>query len=54
MGPPKVLTKSKFIGVCRIQSAWAYFDHISLIRTRNHAPFILLDSLLNEEFYEKI
>ena len=50
---PKVLTQSEFIGVCRIRITWACFDHISLIRTRNHAPFLLLDSLLIEEFSKK-
>ena len=52
--PPftEVLTQSEFIGVCRIRSTWACFDHIPLIRTRHHAPFLLLDSLPNEEFSE--
>ena len=54
MGPLEVLTQSEFIGVCRIRSTWACFYHISLIRTRNHALFLLLDSLLIEEFYDKI
>ena len=53
MGPPEVLTKSDFIRVCRIRSTWACFDHISLIQTQNHAPFLLLDSLLIEEFSKK-
>ena len=38
-GPPEILTQFEFIGVCQIRSTWACFDHISLIRTRNHAPF---------------
>ena len=54
MRPPKVLTKLKFIRVCRMRSTWACFNQISLIQTRNHAPFILLDSLLIEEFFDKI
>ena len=54
MGPLEVLTQLEFIGVCRIWSTWACFDHISLIQTQNHAPFFLLDSLLIEEFYNKI
>ena len=54
MGAPEVLTQSEFIGVCRIRSTWVCFDHISLIRTRNHVPFLLLDSLLIEEFSENI
>ena len=54
MGPLEVLTQSEFIGVCRIRSTWACFNHISLIRTRNHVLFLLLDSLLIEEFYDKI
>ena len=50
MGPPAVLTQSEFIGVSQIRSTWACVDHISLIRTQNHAPFLCLDSLLIEEF----
>ena len=53
MGPPEVLTQLEFIRIYRIRSTWAHFDHISLIRTRNHAPFLLLNSLLIEEFSEK-
>ena len=53
MGPPEVLTQSEFIRVCRVQSTWACFDHISLFRSRNHASFLLLDSLLIEELSEK-
>ena len=53
-GPPEVLTKSEFIRVCQFRSTWVCFDHISLIRTRKHALFLLLDSLLIEEFSEKI
>ena len=51
-GPPEILTSSDFIGICRIRSTWDCFDHISLIRTQNHASFLLLDSLLIEEFFE--
>ena len=50
---PEVLTQSEFIRVCRIWSTWDCFNHISLTRTQNHAPFLLLDSLLIEEFSEK-
>ena len=53
MGLPEVLTQSEFIGVCRIRSTWACLNDISLIQTRNHAPFILLDSLLIEELSKK-
>ena len=41
------------IEVCQIRSTWDCFDHISLIQNRNHALFLLLDSLLIEEFFEK-
>ena len=41
VGPPEVLTKLKFIEVCRMRSTWACFDHTSLIQTRNRAPFFL-------------
>ena len=53
-GPPEVLTQLEFIGVCQIRRTWACFDHISLIRTQNHVSFLLLDSLLIEEFFDKI
>ena len=38
----------------RIRSTRACFGHISLIRTRNHAPFLLLDSLLIEKLSKRI
>ena len=41
VGPPEVLTQSEFIGVCRMRSNRACFDHISLIQTWNRAPFFL-------------
>ena len=45
MGPPEVLTQSKFIRVGRMRSTWACFDHISLIRTRNRTPFLFLKKI---------
>ena len=54
MGSPEVLTQLEFIAVCQIRRTWACFDHISLIRTQNHVSFLLLDSLLIEEFFDKI
>ena len=47
--PPEVLAQSKFIGVCQIQSTWDCFNCISLVQTRNCAPFIFLDSLFTKE-----
>ena len=53
MGAPEVLAQSKFIRVCQIQSTSASFDRISLVRTRNRAPFVLLDSLFTKEVFIK-
>ena len=53
MGPPKGLAQSEFIGVCRIRSTWACFDHISLIKLGIELRFFF-DSLLIEEVTEKI
>ena len=54
VGPPEVLTQSEFIGVCQMRSTWACFDHISLIQTRNRAPFFFMDSLFSKEYSVKI
>ena len=55
MGPSEVLTQSEFIGVCRMRSTGACFDHISLIRTQNRASFFfLMDSLFSKENSVKI
>ena len=49
VGPPEVLAQSEFIGVSQIRSTYACFDRISLVRTQNHAPLILLDYLFDKE-----
>ena len=54
LGPLEVLAQLEFIGVCRIWSTWACFDHISLIQTRNRAPFFFIDSLFFKEYSFKI
>ena len=49
-----LLTQLKFIGVCRMWSTWACFDHISLIRNQNRALFFFKDSLFSKKYYIKI
>ena len=52
MGPPKFLTKSEFIGVCRMRSIRGCFVHISLIRTQNHVLFFYGLLVLQGIFYQ--
>ena len=49
--PTKVLAQSEFVRVCR--STLACFDRINLVQTRNHTPFVLLDSLFAKEVFVK-
>ena len=52
-GALEVLTQYEFIGVCRMGSTWACFDHIPFIRTRNHAPFLLWTPCSPRKFFSK-